>query len=53
MKTRFNITNTQGAHLMNVNAKDQKNALRQARKVWSGKLIAVEVGKVLPNGEWK
>lgn len=43
MKTLFNITNEQGAHLMTVTAKDAKNALRQARKVWGGKLKAVEV----------
>lgn len=43
MKIRFNITNIQGAHLMSVKAKNAKNALRQARKAWSGKLIAVEL----------
>ena len=43
MKIRFNITNAQGAHLMTVTAKDAKNALRQAKKQWSGKLIAVEL----------
>jgi hypothetical protein len=43
MKTLFNITNQHGAFLMSVTAKDAKNAIRQARKTWNGKIKAVEV----------
>ena len=41
-KKRFRIGNEQGAFLMYVVAKDAKNALRQARKMLSGKLLVTE-----------
>jgi len=44
MKQTYNIHNEQGAYLMQVDAKDEKNAIRQARKVWSGKIKASEYG---------
>jgi len=44
MKHTYNIHNEQGAFLMTVVAKDVKNAIRQARKVWSGNIKAIQYG---------
>jgi hypothetical protein len=44
-KYRWNITNPQGAHLMYVVSTSKNGALRQARKQWSGPLVAVELDR--------
>jgi hypothetical protein len=44
-KYRWNITNPRGAHLMYVISTSKKGALRQARKQWSGPLVAVELDR--------
>ena len=44
MKHVYNIHNEQGAYLMQVTAKNEKCALRQAGKAWSGKITATQYG---------
>lgn len=41
-KNTYQIHNEQGAYLMTVTAKNELSALRQARKVWSGKIKATK-----------
>ena len=41
LKTKYNITNPQGAHLMFVVAKNKRSAYKQARRQYSGKLVVV------------
>jgi len=47
IKSRYSITNRQGAHLMVVVATSATAARRQARKQWSGKIFVTEIDSQL------
>lgn len=44
MKNKYAVHNPQGAFLMYVYAKDEKNAIRQAKKTWSGPITVTKAG---------